>query len=817
MQRFKLLVLEGESHSIKGVEGALHAAGYAITSAYSPQIALELLRHEEFDLVLAELSTSPDTTAGFLRESREIDSDMVGIVITEPEQVDSVVNAMRDGVFDYMVKPLSLELILPTLSRAVAVRNLRLKNLYLQQAVAIYKLSIVKQLSLDPDTVLEKIADAGFELAQTSGFAILLVTEDGKSLRVAKTRGETAMGDEGDLIRITPVISRWVKLSKEPTGDLKTGASERPSRQLSILGMPQGRSVAMLAGDKFIGVLHFTTKNARRGVSVGQGKQFHILAGAAASAVEAAVMLEQLRSAERRYRGLAEEAADMVFRYEVYPAPCFTYVNPAAIAITGHSPADFYADPGLMLKIAHQDDYREMQRMLSGELPNGSTITLRCLRRDGGVGWLEQRISHVNDPTERLIAIEGIVRDITERQALEEQLRQSQKMEAIGLLAGGVAHDFNNLLTVVIGYSDLILADDLPPSRTVDKITQIKKAADQAVSLTRQLLAAGRPQQVRPLVLDLNKIVNSSSKILRRLIGEDVDLVTNLQAGLGCVKVDAGQIEQILMNLTVNARGAMPQGGKITVETKDVVVTDNHSSDSKTKHSAFVMLSVSDTGCGMDAATQARMFEPFFTTKESGKGTGLGLSIVYGIVRQSAGQIRVISEPGHGARFEILFPRVAEVAKEEPVTAPLVQDVLGGSETILVVEDDAEVRKLVCTFLGNAGFEILIAHDPTEASRICSEFKREIGLIVTDIVLPGISGPQLVESLIRLRPMMKALYMSGYAPDSVPSHAQLDGLATFIRKPFDAQHLIRAVREVLDKDMPGGRPPLSGRQRRRTA
>ena len=309
----------------------------------------------------------------------------------------------------------------------------------------------------------------------------------------------------------------------------------------------------------------------------------------------------------------------------------------------------------------------------------------------------------------------------------------------------------------------------LPLPAIAEKVEVLKKAAEHAVGLTRQLLAFGRRQLVQPRVLNVNTIVESNCQMLRRTIGEDIELVTTLDAGLGSVKTDTGQIEQILMNLVVNAKHAMPLGGKITIETKNVMLDEHRESGTSESNSGpFVMLAVTDTGCGMDAATQARIFEPFYTTKELGKGTGLGLSIIYGIVEQSAGHIRVVSKPGQGARFEILLPLTER--REESPGPPAIRSVVPvGSETILVVEDQPELRELIGTILKKAGYEVLTACDGKEALRIREEREGKIGLILTDMVMPGMSGPALVESLLKLNPGMRVLYMSGYAGDVVAS------------------------------------------------
>jgi hypothetical protein len=500
----------------------------------------------------------------------------------------------------------------------------------------------------------------------------------------------------------------------------------------------------------------------------------------------------------RRNERLEESAADIIFRLELYPRPRVAYINPAATSVVGYSPEEHYADPDLFLRIIHPDDRGLIEPLLLGSASSDSTVTLRCVHRNGNQIWLEQHNRLVYDPDGRPIAIEGIARDITERKHLQEQLHQSQKMEAIGLLVGGVAHDFNNLLNVIIGYSDLILSDDTPAAPIVEKIAEVRKAADSAAALVQQLLAFGRRQVAQAKVLAIDTVVESSSNMLRRIIGNNIEFVTTSDADLGSIRADAGQIEQILMNLVVNAKGAMPQGGRITIETQNIVADKTSPGVTLAGGGPFVMLAVTDTGCGIDASTQARMFEPFYTTKEPGNGTGLGLSIVQGIVEQNKGHIRVVSSPGHGARFEILFPRV-EMLEESPDPTPVPSELPIGPETILIVEDDADVRELIVAILQAKGFEVLIASDGNEALRICKWHKGEVGLILADLLMPGMSEPGLIEKIGHLNPGMRILYMSGYGGDAVGAHVQLLRGIPLIRKPFTAVKLVEMVRETLDR------------------
>jgi two-component system cell cycle sensor histidine kinase/response regulator CckA len=392
------------------------------------------------------------------------------------------------------------------------------------------------------------------------------------------------------------------------------------------------------------------------------------------------------------------------------------------------------------------------------------------------------------------------IRDITLRkrkELTEQQLRQAQKMEALGQLAGGIAHDFNNLLGVILGYCEVLesQSDLAEPSRKM--IEQIQNAGASAKSLTRHLLAFSRRQVLQPVFLDLNAIVKHTETMLGRLLGDDVTLPSALSHDLGTIKADPSQIEQVLMNLAVNARDAMPLGGKITIRTANVSIDEAYSREHPyLKPGPCVMLTMSDTGIGMDAETRARIFEPFFTTKVDGKGTGLGLSTVFGIIKQSAGAINVYSEPGRGTKFKVYFPRCegVPIVLHAEDTAPI----RGGSETIFLVDDAAPLRGLTRLLLEDCGYTVLDSGDPAEAILMAARHQGKLPLLITDVVMPGFSGPILAERLRAVRPEMKVLYTSGYADDEVAQHGLIGADRAFLEKPFSRDALIRKVREILD-------------------
>jgi len=527
---------------------------------------------------------------------------------------------------------------------------------------------------------------------------------------------------------------------------------------------------------------------------------------------------EGLRRSEMNFRSLVTNAPYGICRCD--SAGQLLNVNPALVAMLGYTSAKELVGQHLGALYPDSHQWFELADYLRAGAPFNGLIA-EWKRRDG-VGTVVRVSGRAVSFADNERAFELFAEDVTERRALEQQLQQSQKMEAVGRLAGGIAHDFNNLLMVISGYSEFLL-DRLGPDPALRGPAQeIAGASQRASSLTRQLLAFSRKQMLAPKILDLNEVVTENLKLLTRVIGEDIDLVMVPAAVLGSVRADAGQIDQVIMNLAVNARDAMPTGGKLTIETSNVSLDEEYARfRAPLRPGDYVMLSISDSGQGMDSETQSHIFEPFFTTKGT-KGTGLGLSTVYGIVKQSGGYIWVSSEAGKGTTFKIYFPRVAERAETVAQVVSSEEAVLTepGTETILLAEDEANLRYLARQFLEKQGYKVIEAADGAAAMQIAVAHEGVIHLLLTDVIMPGMNGRELAQRISEIRPQTKVLYMSGYTENVIGHDGTLDAGVSLLQKPFTLRDLKSKVREVLDStpvlrevDMPVQTARSSARQR----
>ena len=514
---------------------------------------------------------------------------------------------------------------------------------------------------------------------------------------------------------------------------------------------------------------------------------------------------EALRESEARFKDLYDHAPLGYHEYDEKGR--ITKVNHTDEEMLGFSAEEMIGQFVWKFNAEEEDARQKVLSKLAGASPPGRNLERSYRRKDGTTFQvlIEDRL--ILDENGKIRGIRCTIQDITqwkktreEVASLQEQLRQSQKMEAIGRLAGGVAHDFNNLLTVIKGYSQLSLMELHEGDPLKENIGIIQKASERAADLTQQLLAFSRRQIMEVKVLDLNTLLRDMEKMLDRIIGEDIELVTLLTEDLGRTRTDPGQIEQVILNLAVNARDAMPSGGKLTIETANVELDQAYASThDRMAAGRYVMLSVSDTGVGMSPEMREQIFDPFFTTKEKGKGTGLGLSTVYGIVKQSGGNVSVYSEPGQGSVFKICLPRVEEethalVRPDESSAMPC------GNETVLLVEDETSVRDLAVSILRRQGYDVLEAPDGSRAFLLTQEHSEgKIHLLITDVVMPQMGGRELADRIKIIRPDMKVLYMSGYTDNAIVHHGVLNPGIEFLQKPFSPSALAQKVREVLDR------------------
>jgi PAS domain S-box-containing protein len=671
--------------------------------------------------------------------------------------------------------------------------------------------------TLDLETVLRRVAEAARELCRSDGAVVGLRVPGTDTVRLRywtapwyDTLAETS-------VRPGEGLGGRVLLERRPmrTGDdlREPGVGDRYHECIRRLGISAQMAVPVLIEERAEGLLYVDNRSARAFTDQDEAILMRLAAQAALAIRNAQLFADEqlargtaerlvraLRESQERFQFVTRATNDAVWDWDLVSDA--VWWNEGIQTLFGYREDQVGPDITWRYGLLHPEERERVVADIRAAVERGDeswSAEYRCRRADGSYAQVFDRGYVLRDAEGRGTRMIGATMDVTRRKQLEDELRQAQKMEAVGRLAGGVAHDFNNLLTIITGRSAILMgrlkADD-PLRRSVE---QIQKTADRAAGLTRQLLAFSRKQVLQRKVLDLNGMVEEVSAMLRRLIGEDVELLLTLGAGAGHVNADPGQLEQALMNLAVNARDAMPRGGTLGVETDWVqVAAAPPDRPEALPPGPYAVLRVVDTGVGMDAATQARIFEPFFTTKEPGKGTGLGLSMVHGVVRQHGGAIHVTSAVGGGTTFEILLPQVEE--KPEPVR---VDETAGretrGLETILLVEDEDDVRALAREVLERHGYTVLEASDGREALRRYEAGAAGIDMILTDVVMPRMSGRELVDRVRAIRPDMRVLYMSGYTEDAILRHGVHDASTVLLGKPFAPAALLAKIREVLDR------------------
>ncbi len=814
-----LLIVDDEPAVREALLEALADRGFDLVAADSGPAALSLVRERPVDAALLDLRMPGMDGLAVLDALKAHDPDVEVILVTAYATLETAVSAIKREAYDYVAKPFDIDSLERLVRRALVQRRLRreiravttradaLEARY-HELAAVHRVSEAILRGSDLERVLGGILDVAMAVGGFDAGAIHLLDADGRPAGPSVRRS-------GDPVETPAGVAHLADL---PYGRLLASAV---ARRRAVVGSPAAAGsglppeaggaawvvgVPVLAGDAVTGVLELASR-AGRPVPPAELRTLETIGSQIGIGLEKVRLEEAARQAGRGLTASEEARGRLVAVLEATPdlvaiadaSGRRLYVNQAGRRLLGlGDAADLSATT-----IADNRPAWARARMLDEAIPTairegvwrGETAVLTPEGEEVPVSQVVVAHRGTDGSVEFLSTIG---RDIRDQRRLEAELREANKFEAIGRLAGGVAHDFNNYLTAIGGFCERILEQLEPEEPARHEATEIRRTVDRATSLTRQLLAVGRRQVLKPRLVDVNGVVGGMTGMCRQLVGEGIRVTTVLEPSLGRVRTDPAQIEQVILNLVVNARDAMPAGGTLIIETAnadlDAAYARRHSS---VRPGAYVLLAVSDTGGGMTAETRDRLFEPFFTTKGAGKGTGLGLSTVYGIVKQSGGNIWVYSEPRRGASFKIYLPRVPDAV--EPLPGPAADPTSArGSATILLVEDDDLVRGLARQALEESGYTLLEAGDGDEARRISESHAGALDLLLTDVVMPRLNGPDLARILLAARPAMPVLYMSGYADQAIYQSGVLEQGASFIAKPFSLEALRRRVREAIE-------------------
>jgi PAS domain S-box-containing protein len=696
----------------------------------------------------------------------------------------------------------------------------------LTKAQALYHVSSSQVAGESVGTLLQRIVDSVAEALPAHRVNLFAIDADRRTI-TGNFSGGPGGGPFADIDYEEAMegLAGWVVAHREATISRGSVRDPRESTRVDDRRRSFGHGSMMVApilyGERALGVINATNPPGGREFEPADLNLLSAMASQSAISIENAAIRDQLQRArdeledrvvqrtaeliesEERYRRITETITDYMFTVKVDPDGSLeTQHGAGCVAVTGYSPEEFAASPRLWLDMVVPEDRAKVLAQVDEVVSNGSAraIEHRIVRKDGVVRLVRSTPVPQYGSDGVLVGYDGLLQDVTERRLLQEQLAQAQKLQSIGRLAGGVAHDFNNLLTAILGNAELALMDLSDDQPAQESVREIVKAAERAASLTRQLLSFARKQIIDPVPLDLSAVVAGSIEMLRRLLGEDVEIMAELDEGLDIVKADPSQVQQLLVNLTVNARDAMPDGGRLVIETTNLTVGDEYRAvHPDVARGSYVTLAVTDTGSGMGDDVLAHLFEPFFTTKRQGEGTGLGLATCHGIVEQSGGRIWVHSEVGLGTTVTVLLPVAEGVARpvgETSISLPPPT----GTETVLVVEDDASVRRLAVLGLRSNGFTVFEAANAADALELATTSGSSIDLLVSDVVMPGMRGPDLAARLRELRPTVRLLLVSGHADTSEAFRDEGGRIIQLLPKPFTPDCLARKVREILDTE-----------------